>query len=44
MLYGRLAVTVVRTLTFLIVRRVLELVGLGPAPDVKDVERCCDTS
>jgi len=29
---------VVRTLGFLIVRRVLGLVGLGPAPDAKDVE------
>jgi transposase InsO family protein len=29
---------VVRTLAFVIVRRVLGLVGLGPAPDVKDVE------
>ncbi len=29
---------VVRTLGFLIVRRVLSLVGLGPAPDSKDVE------
>jgi hypothetical protein len=29
---------VVRTLAFVIVRRVLGLVGLGPAPDGKDVE------
>jgi transposase InsO family protein len=29
---------VVRTLAFVIVRRVLGLVGLGPAPDAKDVE------
>jgi len=29
---------VVSTVAFLIVRRVLGLVGLGPAPDVKDVE------
>lgn len=29
---------IVRTLAFVIVRRVLGLVGLGPAPDVKDVE------
>jgi hypothetical protein len=29
---------VVRTLVFVIVRRVLGLVGLGPAPDAKDVE------
>src|SRR3982751_5197324 len=29
---------VVRTLAFVIVRRVLGLGGLGPAPDVKDVE------
>jgi putative transposase len=29
---------VVRTLGFLVVRRVLGLVGLGPAPDAKDVE------
>jgi hypothetical protein len=31
-------VVVVRTLAFVIVRRVLGLVGLGPAPDKKDVE------
>jgi hypothetical protein len=29
---------VVHTLEFLIVRRVLDLVGLGPTPDAKDVE------
>jgi hypothetical protein len=29
---------VVRTLTFVIVRRVLGLVGLGPAADAKDIE------
>jgi hypothetical protein len=29
---------VVRTLAFVIVRRVLGLVGLGPAPDAKDLE------
>jgi hypothetical protein len=29
---------VVRTVAFVIVRRVLRLVGLSPAPDVKDVE------
>ena len=38
MLSGRLAVMVARTLAFVIVRRVLGLVGLGPAPDAKDVE------
>ena len=35
---GRLSVMVVRTLAFVIVRRVLGLVGLGPAPDAKDLE------
>ena len=35
---GRLSVMVVRTLALVIVRRVLGLVGLGPAPDAKDVE------
>ena len=35
---GRLTVMVVRTLAFVIVRRVLGLVGLGSAPDAKDVE------
>lgn len=29
---------VVRTLAFVIVRRALDLVGLGPAPDAKDIE------
>jgi hypothetical protein len=29
---------VVRTLAFVIFRRILGLVGLGPAPDAKDVE------
>jgi hypothetical protein len=29
---------VVRTLAFMVVRRVLGLVSLGPAPDAKDVE------
>src|SRR4051794_13356768 len=29
---------VVRTLVFVLVRRVLGLVGLGPAPDAKDIE------
>src|SRR5919199_856235 len=38
MLYGRLSVMVVRTLAFVIVRRILGLVGLGPGPDAKDVE------
>jgi putative transposase len=31
-------VVVVWTLGFVIVRRLLDLVGLGPVPDVKDVE------
>jgi putative transposase len=31
-------VVVGRTLGFVIVRRLLELIGLGPAPDAKDVE------
>jgi putative transposase len=35
---GRLSVMVVRTLAFVIVRRVLGWIGLGPAPDAKDVE------
>src|SRR3954466_7278155 len=38
MLSGRLAVMVAGTLAFVIVRRVLGLVGLGPTPDAKDVE------
>ncbi len=29
---------VVRTLTFLVVRQVLGLIGLGPSPEAKDVE------
>jgi hypothetical protein len=29
---------VVRTLAFVFVRQVLSLIGLGPSPDVKDVE------
>src|SRR5919199_129262 len=29
---------VVRTLVFVLVRRVLGLVGLGPAPDARDIE------
>jgi hypothetical protein len=29
---------VVRTLTFMVVRQILALVGLGPSPDAKDVE------
>ena len=28
----------VRTLALMVVRRVLDLAGLGPAPDVQDVE------
>src|SRR5438874_10729063 len=31
-------VVVVRTLAFVMVRRLLGLVGLGPSPDAKDVE------
>jgi putative transposase len=38
MLSGRLAVMVARTLVFVIVRRVLGLVGVGPAPDAKDAK------
>jgi putative transposase len=37
-LAGRIVAVVARTLGFLIVRRVLGLVGLGPALDAKDVE------
>lgn len=37
-LAGKLTIVLVRTLGFVIVRRLLGLVGLGPAPDVKDVE------
>jgi hypothetical protein len=33
-----IAAVVVRTLGFVIVRGLLGLVGLGPAPDAKDVE------
>src|SRR5262245_47016834 len=35
---GRMGVMVVRTLAFIVVRRVLGLVGLGSSPDAKDVE------
>src|SRR6266511_3171625 len=35
---GRLTVMVARTLAFVIVRRLLGLVGVGPAPDAKDIE------
>jgi len=35
---GRLLVVVVRTVAFVIVRRVLRLVGLGPSPDADAVE------
>jgi putative transposase len=35
---GGLSVMVVRTLAFVIVRRVFELVGLGSAADAKDIE------
>jgi transposase InsO family protein len=38
MVSGRLSVMVARTVAFVIVRRVLSLVGLGPAPDAKDIE------
>jgi putative transposase len=38
MLARQAGVVVVRTLAFVIVRRLLGLVGLGPAPDAKDVE------
>jgi hypothetical protein len=38
MLSGRLRFMVARTLASVIVRRRLELVGLGPTPDAKDVE------
>lgn len=38
MLAWRARVVVVRTLAFVVVRRLLGLVGLGPAPDAKDVE------
>jgi putative transposase len=35
---GTLAGMVARTLVFVIVRRLLGLVGVGPAPDAKDIE------
>jgi hypothetical protein len=35
---GKLSVMVVRTLAFMIVRRVLGLAGLGSAPKAKDIE------
>src|SRR5260370_23824564 len=35
---GKIAVVVVRTLAFLIVRRLLGLAGLGADPDAKDIE------
>src|SRR3954467_7532693 len=38
MLSSRLRFMVARTLAFVIVRRLLELVGLGPTPDAKDAE------
>jgi hypothetical protein len=38
MALGRLTVMVVRTLAFVIVQRVLGLIGAAPAPDAKDVE------
>src|SRR5438309_7548444 len=38
MLSARLAVMAAQTVVFVIVRRVLGLVGLGPAPDAKDIE------
>jgi hypothetical protein len=38
MLGWQAGVVVVRTLAFVIVRRLLGLVGRGPAPDAKDVE------
>src|SRR6266511_6381464 len=38
MLAWQAGVVVVRTLAFVIVRRLMGLVGLGPAPDAKDVE------
>src|SRR4029450_12723287 len=34
----RMIFVVARTLGFLVIRRVLGLIGLGPAPDAKDVE------
>jgi putative transposase len=38
MVCGRLSVMVVHTLALMVVRRVLGLVGSGPAPDAKDIE------
>jgi hypothetical protein len=38
MLVWQAGVVVVRTHAFVIVRRLLGLVGLGPAPDEKDVQ------
>jgi hypothetical protein len=35
---GNISVVKVRTLGFVLVRRVLAALGLGPAPDVGDVE------
>jgi hypothetical protein len=35
---GQDGAVVVRTLAFIVVRRVLGLVGLGPSPDAKHVE------
>jgi putative transposase len=35
---GRLSVVLLRTLSFLIVRSLLGLVGLGPSPGARDVE------
>jgi hypothetical protein len=35
---GQDAVMVVRTLTFMVMRQVLDLIGLGPSPHAKDVE------
>src|SRR3954454_13892565 len=35
---GRLSVMVIRTVAFVVVRRVLGLVGLGSASDAKDIE------
>jgi putative transposase len=35
---GMIIGVVVRTLSFMLVRRLLSLAGLGPTPDAKDVE------
>jgi hypothetical protein len=35
---GKISVVVVQTLGFLVVRRLLGALGLGPAPDARDVE------